>query len=128
MFSENQKAIMQAKIDARHFSRELIRDVFQATEHFPKTDPEQLAPQLRKKVLTTSSYLAHGTVKTSVEEQKEALLIVMSEMREILKLITIANHLGYASNLEKQKVRTGIANLINALDKLSLLLGGFDDK
>ena len=128
MFSDKQKEIMQAKIDARHYSRELIRDVFQATEHFPKADPERIAQQLRKKVLTVSSFLAHGTVKSDLDEQKEALLVVMSELREILKFITIAHHLGYASNLEKHKVRTGITNLINSLDKLSLLLGGFENK
>lgn len=128
MFSDKQKEIMQAKIDARHYSRELIRDVFQATEHFPKNDPEQIATHLRKKVLTASSFLAHGTVKSDLDEQKEALLVVMSELRDILKFITIANHLGYASNIEKLKVRNGITNLINSLDKLSLLLGGFEKK
>ena len=128
MWSDHQKALMQAKIDARHYSRELIRDVFQATEHFPKNDPEHIAPQLRKKVLTVSSFLAHGTVKTSSDEQKEALLVVMSELREVLKFITIAHHLRYASDLEKHKVRTGITNLINSLDKLAILLGGFDKK
>ncbi|MCB9222998.1 MAG: four helix bundle protein [Crocinitomicaceae bacterium] len=128
MRSEHQKEVMQAKIDARYYSRELIRDVFQATEHFPKNDPEFLAPQLRKKVLTVSSFLAHGTVKNDIEEQKEALVVVMHELREILKFITIAHHLRYASDLEKHKVRTGIINVITALDKLSLLLGGFEEK
>lgn len=128
MFSDNQKAVMQAKIDARHYSRELIRDVFQVTERFPLNDPEHIAPQMRKKVLTVSSFLAHGTVKTDIEEQKEALLVVMSELREILKFITIANHLRYASDVDKVRVRNGIVNLINALDKLALLLGGFEDR
>lgn len=122
------KEILLAKIDARHYSRELIRDVFQATEHFPKNDPEQLFAQLRKKVLGASSFLAHGTVKHDPEEQKQDLLIVMGELRDVLKLITIAHHLGYATDLEKSKVRNSIANVINALDKLVIQLGGFDAK
>jgi four helix bundle protein len=122
------KEILLAKIDARHYSRELIRDVFQATEHFPKNDPEQLAALLRKKVLSASSFLAHGTVKHDRDEQKQDLLIVMGELREVLKLITIAHHLRYATDLEKSKVRNSIANVINALDKLVMQLGGFEAK
>ncbi|MFT4600971.1 MAG: four helix bundle protein [Arenicella sp.] len=120
------KEILQAKIDARHHSRELIKAVFQATEHFPKNDPERLASLLRKKVLSASSFLAHGTVKRNVDEQKQDLLIVMGELREVLKLITIAHHLRYATDLEKSKVRASIANVINSLDKLVLSLGGFE--
>jgi len=120
------KEILQAKIDARHYSRELIRDVFQATEHFPKNDPDRIASQLRKKVLSASSFLAHGTVKHDVDEQKQDLLIVMGELREVLKFITIAHHLKYATDLEKSKVRASISNVINALDKLVLSLGGFE--
>lgn len=120
------KEIVKAKIDARRFSRELIRDVFQATEHFPKNDPEGLAAQLRKKSLTISSFLSHGTVKHNVDEQKEDFLLVMAELREVLKLITIAHHLRYATDLEKSKVRASIANLINSLDKLVVAIGGFE--
>lgn len=120
------KEIMQAKIDARRYSRELIRDIFQATEHFPQNDPEGLGPQLRKKSLTISSFLSHGTVKHSAEEQKEDFLLVMAELRQVLKLITIAHHLRYATDLEKSKVRSSIANLINALDKLVIAVGGFE--
>ena len=120
------KEILKAKIDARHFSRELIRDVFQATEHFPKNDPDQFASLLRKKVLSVSSFLAHGTVKHDRDEQKEDLLVVMGELRETLKLITIAHHLGYATDYEKAKVRQSISNVINALDKLVIQLGGFE--
>ncbi|MEO9532096.1 MAG: four helix bundle protein [Crocinitomicaceae bacterium] len=122
------KEILQAKIDARHYSRELIRDVFQATEHFPKNDPERLASQLRKKVLSVSSFLAHGTVKHDQDEQKQDLLLVMAELREVLKYITIAHHLRYSTDLEKSKVRNSIANVINALDKLVIQLGGFETK
>ncbi len=122
------KEILQAKIDARHHSRELIKAVFQATEHFPKQDPNQFASLLRKKVLAVSSFLAHGTVKHDKDEQKEDFLFVMSELRETLKLITIAHHLGYATDLEKSTVRHSIANLINSLDKLVISLGGFEQK
>jgi hypothetical protein len=72
--------------------------------------------------------LAHGTVKHDRDEQKQDLLIVMGELREVLKLITIAHHLRYATDLEKSKVRNSIANVINALDKLVMQLGGFEAK
>lgn len=120
------KEILQAKIDVRYHSRELIKVVFQATETFPKNDTEGIGPALRKKALGISSFLSHGTVKSDKDEQKEDFLLVMAELREVLKLITIANHLGYCTDRQKVIVRMGISNVIDGLDKLVVLLGGFE--
>lgn len=120
MWSEKQKAIMQAKIDVRHYTRELIRDVFQATEQFIK-DPENIVSELRKKALSVSSLTSHGTTKNDFEEQNQDFMLVMQELREILKLITIAEALKLCSTQRKMKIRTAITNVINALDDLVLL-------
>jgi hypothetical protein len=121
------KEILQAKIDVRYHSRELIKFIFMITEHFPKNEPEGIAPALRKKVLGISSFLTHGTVKSDREEQNEDFLLVMAELREVLKLVTISHHLGLCTDKEKVVARVGIAQLIDALDKLVKLLGGFDN-
>ena len=110
------KEVIKAKIDARQKSRELIKFVFQATEYFPKNDPENLAAQLRKKTLGVSSYLSHGTSKGDQGEQNQDFMIVMSELRDVLKFITIAHHLGYATDTQKLLVRNAISQVINALD------------
>ena len=122
------KKILQAKIDVRYHSRELIKAVFMVTEDFPKNDPDQFGPVLRKKALGISSFLTHGTVKSDKEEQNEDYLVVMSELRDVLKLITIANHLKFCTDKQKGLVRFGIANVIDHLDKLVVLTGGFKDK
>ncbi|NOQ74639.1 MAG: hypothetical protein GQ574_21685 [Crocinitomix sp.] len=127
MLGQNKK-ILQAKIDVRYHSRELIKVIFMVTEDFPKNDPDQLGPLLRKKALGISSFLTHGTVKSDKEEQNEDFLVVMSELREVLKLITIANHLRFCGDRQKAMVRLGIANVIDNLDKLVVLTGGFKDK
>lgn len=75
-----------------------------------------------------SSFLSHGTVKSDREAQKEDFLTVMAELREVLKFITIAHHLNYCSDRQKLMVRAGITYVIDALDKLVLLLGGFEEK
>ncbi|MBD3639338.1 MAG: four helix bundle protein [Crocinitomicaceae bacterium] len=121
MWSDKQKKIMQLKIDARHYSRELIRDVFQTTDHFPKNDPEQLAAHLRKKALSASSLLSHGTTKTNFEEQNQDFLMVMQELREILKFVTIAYHLNLCNQQQKLLIRQSITNVINSLDDIVLL-------
>lgn len=121
MWSEKQKQIMQAKIDLRHFTRELIRDVFQVTEYFPKTDPDQIGSNLRKKALSVSSLTSHGTSKTDFEEQNEDFMLVMQELREVLKFVTIANHLKFCNQQQKLRIREAITKVINALDKLVLL-------
>ncbi len=127
MFGQNKK-ILQAKIDVRYHSRELIKAVFMVTEDFPKNDPDGFAPLLRKKALGISSFLTHGTVKSDKEEQNEDFLVVMSELRELLKLITIAHHLKFCTDRHKAMVRLGIANVIDNLDKLVVLTGGFKDQ
>lgn len=117
--------IIQAKIDVRYHSRELIRVVFHVTDVFPKNDSDGIGPELRKKALAISSFLSHGTVKSDKEEQNEDFLTVMGELREVLKLITIAHHLRYCMDQHKAAVRQAIANVIDKLDKLVILLGGF---
>lgn len=124
MWSEKEKAIMQAKIDARHYSRELIKAVFQATEHFPQNDPDFLASALRKKALSVSSLLSHGTTKSDFEEQNQDFMLVMTELREVLKLITITTHLGFSNANQKAAVREHIAQVINSLDMIVLLQQG----
>lgn len=121
MWSDKQKQVMQAKIDLRHFTRELIKDVFQVTEFFPKTDPDQIASNLRKKALSVSSLTSHGTSKSDFEEQNEDFMLVMQELREVLKFITIANHLNFCTQQQKLIIREAITKVINALDKLVLL-------
>lgn len=123
-----EKELLQAKINVRYYSRELIRIVFLATENFPQTDPDQLGAVLRKKVLGISSFLSHGTVKSDKKEQNEDFLAVMAELREVLKIATIAHHLKYISAQQKVAIRTAIAQVIDGLDKLVLLLGGFTKK
>lgn len=127
MWADKVKAIMQAKIDVRHHSRELIREVFQTTEHFPLTDPDQLSVHLRKKALGVSSMISHGTTRSDFEEQNQEFLIVMGELREILKFITISVHLGYARPEQKTAIRKSITDVINALDTLVLLQQKEDD-
>ncbi len=124
----NEKKIVQAKINVRYHSRELIKVVFQVTDTFGEKDTEGIGPVLRKKALGISSFLTHGTVKSDRKEQQEDFLVVMGELREVLKLITIANHLGYCINQQKIIVRMAIANVIDHLDKLVIILGGFEDK
>lgn len=121
------KEILQAKIDVRYHSRELIKVIFMITEHFPKDEPEGIAPALRKKALGISSFLTHGTVKSDRKEQNEDFLLVMSELREVLKLVTIAHHLSLCTDKQKVVARVGIAQLIDALDKLVIMLGGYDN-
>ena len=122
------KDILQAKINVRFHSRELIRVVFQVTDAFEKVDTEGIGQVLRKKVLSISSFLSHGTVKSDIEEQNDDFLTVMGELREVLKLITIANHLGLCSDGHKIRVRSSIAQVIDGLEKLTILLGVFETK
>ena len=118
--------ISKAKLDVRQCSRDLIKVIFEITKFFPKSDPHHMSAELRKKVLSTSSYISHGTVESDIEEQGEKFLYVMGELREILKFVTVAHHLKYMSDAQKSLIRLAISDTINSLDNLVKLLGNFN--
>ncbi len=120
------KDITAAKIEARKHSRDLIQAVFMVTEHFPKNDPDQLSLMLRKKVLSISSFLSHATVESDKDEQGNNFIVVMTELREVLKMIKLARHKSYLGDKHEALIRVSISNVITRLDKLVKLLGSFD--
>ena len=118
--------ITKAKIEVRQYSRELIETIFKVTEYFPKQDPEKLGLMLRKKVLGISSFLSHGTSQNDKDEQGNQFIVVMTELRELLKLTVLAKQLKYITDQMEALIRMAISKVIVQLDKLVKLLGNFD--
>jgi len=119
--------ITRAKIEIRRVSRDLIQNVFKITEYFPKNDSEGIGLALRKKSLSISSFVSHGTVQNDKDEQGNQFIIVMTELREILKLTVLAKQLGFIGDKHEALMRISISNVITQLDQLVKLLGSFDN-
>ena len=118
--------VTRAKVEARKYSRELIQTIFMVTEIFPKNDPENLTVLLRKKALSISSFLSHGTVQSDKDEQGGNFIVVMTELRALLRMTVQARQLGYMNDKHEALVRLSISDVITRLDQLVKLLGSFD--
>lgn len=120
------KEVTKAKIDVRQSSRDLIQTVFKITEHTSTEDKGVYRLQIRKKALSISSFISHGTSQTTKEEQGQQFLAVMSELRELLKLITEAKDKNVINESHKTVIKMAISNVINTLNSLVKLTGVFD--
>ncbi len=123
--STNQN-IIRAKLDVRIRSKDLIKCIFEISALFPENDPHNFRVEARKKVLSISSNLSHATVRSDKAEQGEGFLYVMSELKEVLKIISLTHHFKFINDRQKQYARLAISNTIIALDELVKLLGSFD--
>lgn len=119
--------LTQAKAIVRKRSRDLIEVVFKLTEAFPLHDPEDLRVALRKKTLSISSFISHGTAQNYKKDQADQFLAVMSELREVLKMIKLAHEKKYLSDKLIAYIRMSISDVITSLDSVTKLLGCFDD-
>ena len=118
--------LLQAKTIVRKRSRDLIAVTFKLTEIFPVKDPEDIRVSLRKKALSISSFVSHGTAQTEKKDQADNFLAVMHELRESLKLANQAYQLRYFSDKHLAYFRLSISDVITSLDKVTKLLGCFD--
>lgn len=118
--------VLQAKTLVRKRSRDLIEVIFKLTEVFPPQDPENLKVELRKKALSISSFISHGTAQTDKKEQADHFLAVMSELREMLKITNQAHSQSFLSDKLLAYIRMSISDVITSLDSVTKLLGCFD--
>lgn len=119
-----QKEIQICKIEVRSLSLALVKTVYEHTRHFPANDELFLAPTLRKTVMNMSTNLTKGTTMNDLEEEHEYYMIVMGQLREILKQITVAAHLKFLTVAEKAFIRKSISDLIAKLDRIVILQNG----
>ncbi len=119
--------LLQAKTIVRKQSRNLIQVIFKVTELFPSTDTDNLLLEMRKKALSISSFISHGTVQTEKKDQADNFLAVMHELRELLKLTNTAYEKKYFNAKRLAFLRLSISDVITALDNVSKLLGSFEE-
>ena len=119
--------LLQAKTVVRKRSRDLIQVVFKVTELFPPTDQDNLLLQMRKKALSISSFVSHGTSQSEKKVQADNFLAVMHDLRELLKLSNTAYELKFVNAKHLAFLRVSISDVIKALDNVSKLMGSFDE-
>lgn len=77
---------------------ELVKEVYETTNNFPKEEVYGLASQMRRAAVSIHSNVAEGFKRYSNKEYKQFLYIALGSSGELETQISIAKELGYLTS------------------------------
>jgi len=101
-------------------SRELVKEVYSITEHFPKHELFGLTSQMRRAASSISSNLSEGSGRYSPKDQAHFYQMAYSSNLELLNHFYTALDLNYIKKESFDNIRNQICSLsfkINSLRK-----------
>ena len=105
------------KLDVWKKSMEFVRDIYQATEQFPKSEIYGFTSQMRRAAVSIPSNLAEGAARKGNKEFKLFLSIAQGSISELDTQIELASILKYINgNLFEE--------LMDKLSQISKMLFG----
>ena len=105
------------KLDVWKKSMTFVKDIYQATESFPKSEIYGLISQMRRAAVSIPSNLAEGAARKGKKEFKQYLNIAQGSISELDTQIELASMLKYIDeNLYN--------NLMDGLNTISKMLFG----
>ena len=105
------------QLDVWNKSMSLVKEVYLATEKFPRSEMYGLTSQMRRAAVSIPSNLAEGAARKGVKEFKQFLNIAQGSISELDTQIELALMLGY---IEKDRYD----KLIGAVNTISKMLFG----
>ena len=99
-------------------SIELAKQIYSITSNFPKEEIYGLTSQIRRAVVSISSNIAEGYVKSSSKEQIRFSEIAYGSLMEVLNQVIIAKEIGYISEANYLSIRQGIEEISRMLNAL----------
>jgi len=85
-------------LDAWKVSRELVRNVYQLTQNFPKEEIFGLTAQIRRSAVSIPSNIAEGAARAGEKEFAQFLNIARGSVSELETQLLLASDLGYIKN------------------------------
>ena len=107
---ENMKAWQEA--------RELVVEVYQLLDRFPKFENYALCDQIRRAIVSVPSNLAEGSGRTSVKEQLHFYEIAYGSLMETYNQLIIAADLKYIGEHDLDALRPKIDTVARMLNGL----------
>jgi len=103
-------------------SMELVVEVFELTEKFPRSELYGITNQIRRSSVSIPSNIAEGSGRKNIKEFIHFLYISKASLLELETQIEISNRLGYTkdiSNLNERikYIRIMLIKLIHSLEK-----------
>lgn len=99
-------------LDAWKLSIELVSEIYQITQNFPKEEIYGLTNQIRRSAVSIPSNIAEGSARQSDKELIQFLYISLGSLAELETQLKIAQNLSYITTIEL------ISEKINSVQKL----------
>lgn len=99
-------------------SMEIVKDIYQMTEKFPKHEQFGLTNQIRRSAVSIPSNIAEGAGKNTNGDFGRFLAIAMGSSNELETQLIIACELGYIERKEFKATENKLSRVRNMLFKL----------
>lgn len=106
------------KLDAWQESRQLVKEVYEITTHFPLEEKFGLVSQIRRASLSISANIAEGMSR--ITEKDKALFInqAFSSGIEVINFLILSNDLGFLTKENYVILREKTEKITNQLNSL----------
>lgn len=98
--------------------RDLIKDIYRATNQFPESEKFGLSNQMRRAAISVSSNIAEGTSRTSNKDQAHFSQIAYGSLLELLSQLIVSYELCFIKEEEYKRIRLKIDNLAPRISSL----------
>ncbi len=105
-------------LEAYKMGKEIVKEVYNLLEKFPKTEQYAMCDQLRRAAVSITSNIAEGSGRTSSKEKIHFLEFSYGSLMEVLSQLDVAMDLGYISEEDFnhfENMEDRLAGLISGL-------------
>lgn len=106
------------KLNVWKDSIDFVKQIYDLTYKFPKSELYGLASQIRRATISVSSSIAEGSTRKSLKDQARYTEIAFGSLLEVLNQVIIANKLGYVNELDLNLLRCEIEKISRQLNAL----------
>jgi len=106
------------KLDVWKISVELVADIYELTENFPKTEVFGLSNQLRRAAVSITSNIGEGSARPTLPDRKKFYNTARSSLVEIDSQLEVAVRLKFTTYNDLSKVDEKINELFAKLTNL----------
>ena len=104
-------------------SVQLVINIYEITEKFPKEEIYGLTNQIRRAAVAIPSNIAEGYRRNSKKEYRQFLAIAYSSAAELETQFIIAKKLPKTKNLDYNKIDNLLEEILKMLNKITYQLG-----
>lgn len=108
------------KLEVWNNTRELIKDIYQTTSAFPKSEKFGITNQIRRASTSIAANIAEGMCRSTEKEKSRFITISFGSCIEVLNFLILSNDLGFLNDKDYEQLRAkaeSISNQLNALNK-----------